>query len=108
MKHTPGPWKVAELFRDQRIVRPESGGYPLAAAYSQRDKFGKPHYNADANAHLIAAAPDMLSELRHVLAKVKDARGKGRISQSLALFLIERLEFIVSKAEGEQLANPVG
>lgn len=77
MTHTPGPWKVAELFRDERIIRPgDGGGYALAAAYPQRDKHGRPHYNADANANLIAAAPDLLEACEIVL----DELGKGTTS----------------------------
>lgn len=55
-----GSWKVAELFRGERIIRPSGGGYALAAVYAQPDKSGKPIYDRDANANLIAAAPDLL------------------------------------------------
>lgn len=76
-KHTPGPWKVfiddsgdewtgwplsiyAENDEDKSIVRP--GGqwpYKWDAAMSQRE--------AVANAHLIAAAPDLLAALKAFL-----------------------------------------
>ena len=65
MKRMFEPWKVAELFRDQRVIRPAEGGYPIGAVYPQRDKHGKPHYDVEAHARLVAAAPEMY----HVLVR---------------------------------------
>lgn len=67
-KHTPGPWRTdTDIFHDRLDIRDESGrriavcmhDYPMSMA------------RHDANAHLIAAAPDLLGALEDccVIAK---------------------------------------
>lgn len=60
MKHTPGPWKV------------EDGGFVGGPVGYGRvcqfwNKFEEDFQNADANAQLVAAAPDLLSKVRDTL-----------------------------------------
>lgn len=56
-KHTPGPWHVG-CGRASHIVY-AADGYAVADAKT----FHLKHESADANARLIAAAPDMLAAL---------------------------------------------
>lgn len=64
MNHTPGPWIVAY----DRSVRPESDAWTtIAQQYDGRDGCILPKDQQKANAHLIAAAPDLLDAL--VMAK---------------------------------------
>lgn len=69
-KHTPGPWSINEQF----ICDVQAGGYKIATAWSE-DEAGRtiriPNgFNAptpeeqEANARLIAAAPEMLDMLK--------------------------------------------
>lgn len=57
-KHTPGPWRIhkysTDLIKDaERIVGADGSSVVM-------DVYGKTLENADANAQLIAAAPDLL------------------------------------------------
>lgn len=63
MKHTPGPWTV--------ILRGERGTFHIPEAQkheAERSDDGLDGYTVSkANAHLIAAAPELLEALRRVL-----------------------------------------
>ena len=58
-KHTPGPWKINQttLYRGEEMISDESGQF--IAGISNRDE-------SEANAKLIAAAPEMLDALKAV------------------------------------------
>ena len=62
MTHTPGPWVThspeSRYLGEWRIAPP--GSYALASCHWQTDSDGNITYNAEANARLIAAAPDLL------------------------------------------------
>jgi hypothetical protein len=59
--HTPGPWRVRGLGNDgARIVETERGHHVTDFVMS------------DANAHLIAAAPDLLAEVEDTYAFLAD------------------------------------
>ena len=64
-EHTPGPWKATCEMTGYTIetwsVRQITGGYALAEAFWQRTADGRPTHNAEANARLISAAPDLLA-----------------------------------------------
>jgi hypothetical protein len=53
MKHTPGPWETSTLDGGEWQVCGPGGGDTIAALYNG---------NEEANANLIAAAPDLLAE----------------------------------------------
>jgi len=70
-KHTPGPWKV-------RIEKSKDGfpNYKITSCdktevYAACNSVG---YSTTANAHLIAAAPDLLEALEHVQATLEFKR----------------------------------
>jgi len=66
-KHTPGPWRT-NLVDDTLI---ESGGWCVAKAYGDYDTDFE---RMEANARLIAAAPDMLAALiglQYILASAE-------------------------------------
>ena len=77
-KHTPGPWVIIppdhEDLRPKWYVEKPDGkdvaGYCIADVYETEEGEGKD------NARLIAAAPDMLDELKSIL-KVLEARKIG-------------------------------
>ena len=67
-KHTPGPWRTdTDIFHDRLDIRDESGrciavcihDYPMSMA------------RHDANANLIAAAPDLLDALEDFVIDVE-------------------------------------
>jgi len=59
IKHSPAPWKIAELTEQHPSPRIFSGSR-LVAHVSNSD------YPNEANANLIAAAPDMLEALQNL------------------------------------------
>jgi hypothetical protein len=71
-QHTPGPWYVGTEFADQgrhiyaaQKVRHEDGDewYPLIAVTDDDERL----VDWQANARLIAAAPDLLEALQHLM-----------------------------------------
>lgn len=70
MKHTKGPWYTKGKsinIADQHIVYNEETGRDIAICYG----VGSPG-EAEANAHLIAAAPELLKALKDVVEFVDD------------------------------------
>ena len=69
-KHTAGPWRVASVFRDNApnaylVLAPNAGiggfkGYPVADCGDETEQH-------EANARLIAAAPDMFAVLHGMI-----------------------------------------
>lgn len=68
-KHTPGPWVV-------KPVENEQGGFDIDSEYGYHiaETIGGLDYEEEANARLIAAAPDLLEALRELLEACKDAK----------------------------------
>jgi hypothetical protein len=60
--HTPGPWRVFDVFTDVEIVTDS----PTADATESLVQF-KGQRNARANARLMAAAPDLLERLEWLM-----------------------------------------
>jgi hypothetical protein len=63
-KHTPGPWAQPEIKRAHNRWHVEGGGRLVAAAGGPQ--FAIPADEADANARLIASAPDLLAALQRL------------------------------------------
>jgi hypothetical protein len=68
-KHTPGPWYVGDLaapdLAGRNMLVYASSGYAVADAKIFHCMFGVPEM--EANARLIAAAPDLLEALQHLM-----------------------------------------
>ena len=62
VKHTAGPWNVGGHWQDDEDTI-YSGTMALARALKSREHVGTPIEQFDANARLIAAAPDLLEAL---------------------------------------------
>lgn len=74
-QYTPGPWRIhkysTDLVKDaERIVGADGSSVVM-------DVYGKSLENADANARLIAAAPDLLEALEYCL---KQCVASGHVS----------------------------
>jgi hypothetical protein len=67
-KHTPGPWVRRNIAsaRDIYIAEANDGGAPSVAIVPTR--VSRLADEEDANARLIAAAPDLLAALRRIVA----------------------------------------
>ena len=79
-KHTPGPWKEVRLVGGSHRVT-------TAAGCSIAEAFGAGVTDAP-NAKLIAAAPDMLAELKRLRDVVGDED-------------VDCIEAVIAKAEGQ-------
>lgn len=95
MRHTPGPWKCEKLgTTDMWIVydNPPRGVFisAICRTYSKSTKY------SDGNAHLIAAAPDLLAVCKWVLGCLNNMP-KDFDNLSARKELIE----IIEKAEGK-------
>lgn len=84
MLHTPGPWSINDQNPDDEEIEAPSG--PVAIALGRE---------AEANARLIAAAPDLLAALEECLLN-SDIHGKyGPPARSL-----EKARAAIAKAKG--------
>jgi hypothetical protein len=96
-QHTPGPWRVTEDNTQHRpffIVRPENSGTPIAEVYS----------SGDANARLIAAAPDLLAALRWLLDIAERAQRNAPECETLEAGYVQQICCgAIAKIEGKQL-----
>jgi hypothetical protein len=77
-KHTPGPWEVGPLANredgngnDERVIETYDGGPTIATAWPMADDFNRDDApEREANARLIAAAPDLLDLVSRLVGEV--------------------------------------
>lgn len=63
-KHTPGPWTLED--RGYKFVVSKPGKGYITRDVCRMDASTMSAFDQDANARLIAAAPDLLEALRHI------------------------------------------
>ena len=95
-KHTPGPWttynpSTAQLYYSLRITS-ETDGHDVAALIPN----GKNAERWEANARLIAAAPDLLAALDEMLGDAETMNAPYRNDA-----ICERARAAIAKATGE-------
>ncbi len=64
-QHTPGPWEATRKFRGSRCITTRVGAHAKVYVGSKGSLFADP--TGEANARLIAAAPDLLAASRKAL-----------------------------------------
>ena len=98
-KHTPGPWSAdiedypfrREIYIETQDFDPDAGeGERIARVFDETD-------NGRANAHLIAAAPDLLFALHACLAELVDVVNAEGGDESEAM---KQARAAISQAEG--------
>jgi hypothetical protein len=95
-RHTPGPWRVNGFNkRGDRVVGDLDGG--VANVYCEEDSV-RADPIGEANAHLIAAAPDLLDACK--LAHSYFHNREGRDLADLGLDASKALTSAIAKAEG--------
>jgi hypothetical protein len=96
MEHTPSPW-VYESGEGRNIRAPDGGR--IAQICHLRGWYGLEGRRNDeevrANAHLIAAAPELLEVLKAI------CNGEWNVENDLLIFLAKARE-IIAKAEGRE------
>lgn len=65
-KHTPGPWTIQFVENDLHPARAQGAYRIIECAQHEHDAGGDGSKVSEANARLIAAAPEMLKALRYV------------------------------------------
>jgi hypothetical protein len=99
-RHTPGPWQVTgemDRFHQGEVIRPLDAdgrpGSPVAVVcdFNRYDRDAE----REANAHLIAATPDLEDAARFALSVLR--ANPVELSERLA---IEKLEAAIALAEG--------
>ena len=104
MTHTKGKWRVVRDSQKHPGVRNDSGFIcftPGVFKYTdQEERYIEELQERKANAHLIAAAPDLLEACKSILSVInKDKDGSYFICEE-AQGEIENLQQAISKAEG--------
>lgn len=107
-KHTPGPWQARRVDNQEWQIDAPHGdrslGYStwrgLVTVYGSDDMPREGRLLAEANANLIAAAPEMLDTLKKCLdALVYVGPWETPVG------LIERVQWLIDKAEGNDAAK---
>lgn len=103
MKHTPGPWMIAETNQDDEQISAEvhaPSGY-IASVLRILDDESTPEDIAEhlANARLIAAAPELLEALEAIMLHIRIL--KSRDPSILDDVLTAVAEEVIRKARGE-------
>jgi hypothetical protein len=91
-KHTPGPWFVTGM-NDTNVSAMGSDDLPTLVAQRRAHKL-----TADANARLIAAAPDLLASLRDLVAHREHLLACGE--SELNPVTLQRAADAIAKATG--------
>lgn len=99
--HTPGPWEIDATYPEQsKKIHPVGSTIGVAIA------FGDDEEETEANARLIASAPDLLSALQEVedwILRDEEALDFGQVAMSSQM-LNERFQNVraaIAKATGE-------
>ena len=97
MKHTPGPWIIINKhYVGGKIYRVCASGAMICDVNLQGGIMGKSDEIPKANAHLIAAAPDLLEACKMVIEFSND----NNIHRFLEI-AIPKIEQAIAKAEGK-------
>ena len=101
-KHTQGQWTVSDCPLPSAETDPEDRGRVKLVEYKNDRYMGVVAIvqtpESEANAHLIAAAPELLEELEDLLLAIKHSKGVVHFdSQDVAT-----LKRVVAKARGDE------
>lgn len=88
---TPGPWKVGQVGCFLHVTTTIPGN-PIICDL---------HYNSEANARLIAAAPDLLAALMAVIEDLEHKEPDGWMSGQVHVSAFDKARAAIAKAEGK-------
>jgi hypothetical protein len=109
MSHTPGPWNICwGTYNGARMnfhitASPHGSVLPIAETRWRHDHAEEDRQKIEANAHLIAAAPDLLEAAEQGLSLLEDPRlMKNEIDMAERFADVKKsLYAAISKAKGE-------
>jgi hypothetical protein len=91
--HTPGPWEISKNEAGELDICEAGAGNMLADLAKCK--------NAEANARLIAAAPDLLEALRGLLRETRQSVPNINVKKHFSLMVqMEEAKSAIAKAEG--------
>lgn len=85
-QHTPGPWGIEQTANTNWIgpLRPDGKVHAIVSSTETgRNLSISARHRNDANANLIAASPDLLAELKGLVACIAETRGRTRPTRCL-------------------------
>ena len=100
-KHTPGPWKLGSVQKTVAWQIESNGGEHVCELDANEPDYFGPQHN-DANAVLIAAAPEMLDALE--LAKKELARVYIGANRQVRQETFNTIQQAINKASGDNNA----
>jgi hypothetical protein len=100
--HTPAPWAYApshpaKANDAEHVIEMEGGSSPIAIVYS--GGVGISHSQAQSNARLIAAAPELQTMLIRLLGEVMMDEA---VFSKIAPLTLEQARMAIAKSKGEQ------
>ena len=95
--HTPGPWRKVDV-RGHLRVYGKSPEEPLCVFFMGETDDWQGFKNANANATLIAAAPDLLAALDTLVKSLVDADEEGLIEHAAEII---QARAAIAKARGD-------
>lgn len=98
MKHTPGPWKVTKP-RKSHANGKLMYGLDGPECVSDYEDWGF----TEANARMIAAAPDLLEALYTALPFIEDASEDATYNIDKVKLVLANIKATIKKATGEQV-----
>lgn len=100
-KHTPGPWSA--VIGSSFWTVEEGGGQRIANTLDSECVFiGSDEYNhSEANAHLIAAAPDLLEALESALEAFEEIQGSCSTDRIICQEESQKARAAIAKAKGQ-------
>lgn len=107
-KHTPGEWTVNQLAGSQLDTRIKAGNKIVADCYSFSEDI--PGNEAEANAQLIAAAPELLEVLQKTLPnlkyRIKEFKIDGNVWGAEVMQAIVNIhQSAIAKATGKEVSD---
>lgn len=99
IKHTPGPWRVSSespriIKKDYRAIGSDAGFLIASTMGNDNSGFYASEQEADANARLICAAPDLLESLEELLAATQHLEPCPAT--------VDKARAAIAKAKGEE------
>lgn len=96
-KHTPGPWVAGPDWTYDRMEIRDKDGRRIAVCMKDFPMSAATH---DANAHLIATAPELLAALEAAREFIIDGMAMGFVGMPEDEDVLEVIEKAISKAKG--------
>ena len=99
-KHTPEPWKVYSDGTKTFVASSSAGRVIAVGLYDENTD--TPIDEVDANARLIAAAPELLSAAESAVEIIRDNYGQDRVDIPCDCQAVNVLERAITQARGKE------